>query len=67
MWSENESDRGANEISSALWLKLSEEDEKGAVDRVVLFSDSCAGQNRNKTTSTLFTMFLKQAKNIQII
>ena len=67
MWNESEAGRGANEISSALWRKLQEEDEKGCIKRVVLYSDTCAGQNRNKTTSTMLACFLKQSKHITVI
>jgi hypothetical protein len=67
MWTENEAGRGSNEIASALWLKLNDEDRKGSVNRIVLFSDTCAGQNRNKTMSTMLMLFLKQCTNVSII
>ncbi|KAK6182763.1 hypothetical protein SNE40_010374 [Patella caerulea] len=65
-WNESEGKRGTNEIASALTCWLLEKDREGYT-RVILYSDSCGGQNRNRLMCTALIHFLCNAKNIKII
>ena len=48
MWTENEGKRGANDVCSALSAYLNSIDTQD-VKKIYSFSDTCGGQNRNKT------------------
>ncbi len=63
IWNESEGRRGSNEIASALWQWLVEIDRKG-VKKVVLYSDTCGGQNRNRYLCTAISYFLSQSTSI---
>jgi len=53
VWTETEGKRGANEVCSCIWEFLSSVDISN-VQQIKTFSDSCGGQNRNKTVITFF-------------
>lgn len=65
-WHEGESGRGSNEIASCVLKYLRQVDEEGK-KHVVLFSDTCGGQNRNKIFSTALIHFIATSKNIEKI
>lgn len=65
MWHEALSDRGADQIASCIVHFL--KDLPDSVNKVVLYSDSCPGQNKNNTVAAALSWFLHQSKNINII
>lgn len=65
MWHEAIAARGANEIGSAVYdFVLSLPD---TVEHLVLYSDSCPGQNKNSIISAMFMSALQKKKSIKII
>ena len=62
MWTESDGGRGANEVASALYHWLCEKDRKGA-EEITVYSDTCAGQNRNRAVSSMIIVFLKRSVN----
>lgn len=65
-WHEGEGARGSNEISSCLVKYLKTVDEEG-YQHVVLYSDTCGGQNRNRIFSTAIIHFLCSASHVKLI
>lgn len=65
-WHEGEGARGTNEIASCVAKYLERIDEEG-YSHVVMYSDTCGGQNRNKIFSTAIIHFLSVAKNVSKI
>jgi hypothetical protein len=63
IWNESEANRGSNEIATCVWKWLLEKDHQG-VKNIVLYSDTCGGQNRNRLMCTSFACFLNMATNI---
>lgn len=57
VWNESYGKRGADEISSCLWLFIQDQCT-AEIKEFNFFSDNCTGQNRNQT---LFTMYIKAA------
>ena len=55
LWTENEGKRGSNEVCSSI-LKYLEMVNTENIKKILTFSDSCGGQNRNKTMLS-FIMF----------
>ncbi|XP_070194118.1 uncharacterized protein [Littorina saxatilis] len=53
VWAETASSRGSNEIASCVYRYLERISKEAGVKKVVLFSDSCGGQNRNKNFLTM--------------
>lgn len=51
VWNEGEASRGVNEIGTCIYnfLKLHEDDK----NPVILYSDNCSGQNKNKYITSL--------------
>jgi hypothetical protein len=66
MWTEVDAGRGANEVASALYHWLCEEDKQGA-QQIVIYSDTCAGQNRNRIISTMIIFFLHNSINTVVV
>ncbi|XP_022835000.1 uncharacterized protein LOC111362540 [Spodoptera litura] len=64
VWGESQGKRGCNEIVTVLFNYLNMLDQKGTHTIVNLYSDSCAGQNRNRAMISMLIYFLKTAKNI---
>lgn len=68
LWSEVDSLRGSNEISTIIFSYLKSVDERGIIHEVALYCDSCPGQNKNhKMISMLHYFLLKYSKNIKTI
>ena len=47
MWPENEGRRGSNEVASCLFKYMDVQSKQG-IKQITMFSDNCAGQNRNR-------------------
>ena len=62
MWTENEGNRGANEVCSGIEAFLQSTDLRG-VKKIYSFSDSCGLQNNNETIINYF-MWVCDTKNI---
>lgn len=65
-WHEGEGNRGANDIASCIVKYLQRIDDEG-YNHVVMYSDTCGGQNRNKIFSAAMVHFLSVSKNISKI
>ena len=63
-WNESIAKKGANEIASCLYSFLMKHDK---YDRVFLFCDGCAGQNKNSILPAMLMEFLNNSQNIQEI
>lgn len=57
IWSENIASRGGQEIGSCL-LKHFKENVSSDVSKIILYSDSCGGQNRNIKLTMLLKKYL---------
>lgn len=66
MWHECLAKRGANEISSCLYIFLKEQDAKGA-ETIDMFCDGCAGQNKNSIVPAMIIQFLKSSSSTQTV
>lgn len=64
-WTEAEAHRGANDIATCVVKFLEEVDQKGEYESVILYSDTCGGQNRNRILITAIPSFLAQSTNIR--
>lgn len=58
MWHEGESGRGANEVASCLFNHITNY-IPGNVQKLILASDSCSGQNRNSIVSAMIHTVLQ--------
>lgn len=67
MWGESDGARGANEVSSILYQYLNKVDERKTVTDVVLYCDSCPGQQKNRQVWVMLFYFLKSSKVIRSI
>lgn len=65
-WGESDGNRGSNEIATCLLKYLADVDRRG-VKNLLLYCDSCSGQNKNKTVLTALNLFLKSSNNLQVI
>lgn len=63
-WHEGEGGRGTNEIASCVIKYLQALDDEGETTKVIMYSDTCGGQNRNKIFSSAILHFLTTSKNI---
>jgi len=62
MWHEGTAGRGSSDIASCMLKFL--EDQPETTKKVVLFSDTCGGQNRNKFFCTMVLYALHNSANI---
>lgn len=65
LWSENVASRGAQEVGSCLLYHL--ERLPPTVNEVILYSDSCGGQNRNIKMSLMLKNYLSKSQNVRKI
>lgn len=65
MWHEGIANRGGNEIASSLYDHLSSLEL--TVKRVVLYSDSCMGQNKNSFVASMFGIVVANSNSIDTI
>lgn len=47
VWTENQASRGSKEVTSSLLTALEHEESLRNIDHLVIWSDSCSGQNKN--------------------
>lgn len=66
MWSENVASRGANEIASCL-IRHIRNFAPGDVEEIILYSDSCGGQNRNIKMTMHLKKLLTSLVNVNTI
>ena len=67
MWPETEGGRGANQIASCIYSLLLKLLENPALNHIILYSDSCGGQNRNSHMSAMFLTLLENVETVSII
>lgn len=65
LWDETEGKRGANEIGSCILLYL--QSLPISITKVILYSDNCGGQNKNRYFSAALIHALHEIDHIQII
>ena len=66
LWDETEGGRGSQEVASLLAKHIRQEAKNHS--HVILYSDSCTGQNRNiKVASTLMNLVLDPKLSIKVI
>ncbi|XP_062532904.1 uncharacterized protein LOC134201685 isoform X1 [Bombyx mori] len=66
-WTEADAKRGANEIATCLLAYLKDVDKRGYVKQVILYCDSCFGQNKNKSILAMLRYALTICENINNI
>ena len=66
-WGETEGKRGGNEIATILQKYIANVDSRGSIKKIILYSDSCPGQNKNKIVLAAIHNALLQAHNIETI
>lgn len=66
-WTEAEANRGANDIATAVILFLEMLDVQGLYEHIILYSDTCGGQNRNRHLITAIVSFLDRSHHIKKI
>ncbi|KAL4718752.1 hypothetical protein ACJJTC_001895 [Scirpophaga incertulas] len=64
IWGESEGKRGGNEISSIIQKYIKLVDARGTVKHLILYSDSCPGQNKNRIVLAVVHNALKQCDNL---
>ncbi|CAH2097188.1 unnamed protein product [Euphydryas editha] len=67
LWNEVAGKRGANEVCTILAKYIQMVDERESIKHLLLYCDSCPGQNRNKTVLTCIHKCLHKCKNIATI
>jgi len=65
LWHETIARRGANEIASCVYHEVS--NLPNNIKTVILYSDFCAGQNKNSFISAMFFTILEKKTSIQQI
>lgn len=63
-WTEAECNRGANDIATCLVKYLEKVDQEGRYEKVIIYSDTCGGQNRNRMVCTAIASFLTASTTI---
>lgn len=66
IWGESDGGRASNDIGSCLYNYLKLVDSRG-VKKLILYCDSCAGQNKNKTILSILRYFLSKSINLETI
>ena len=66
VWHEGQSKRGSSEISTCVYNALNFYDTKG-IETVYLFSDGCAGQNKNSIMPTMLLYLINNSLNLKDI
>lgn len=68
VWGERDGNRGCNEVCTIIFKYLQRVDEKKTCQHLILYCDSCAGQNKNRAMLSMIQLFLQNfAKNLQTI
>jgi hypothetical protein len=66
-WGESEGKRGANEVATALTSYIKLLDKRGIAKHLLLYCDSCPGQNKNKIVISALHLALQTCTNINTI
>lgn len=66
-WNETEGKRGANEVCTILDRYIKMVDDRGSVKHLLLYSDACPGQNKNKVVLAAIHSCLQKCDNISSI
>lgn len=66
-WDESEGKRGSNEIATILKKYIDIVDERGTIKHLILYSDSCPGQNKNKIILSCLHQCLHSCINVMSI
>lgn len=69
MWPECEGNRGANDIASCLcnFIISKLPDLNPNVKKLIIYSDSCPGQNKNLIVTTMLMLVVKLSPQLQSI
>ena len=67
VWNETIGKRGAREISSCLYQYIMKNFNDPTKDHIILYSDSCTGQNRNYIISVLMLRLLSDLPHLKYI
>lgn len=65
MWHEGEGGRGGNQIATCLFLELI--NLPPDIKRVILYSDTCGGQNKNSHVAAMFLTVMQRNKFLETI
>lgn len=65
-WGEADAKRGSNEIATSLTKYLQNVDQRG-IKNVILYCDSCSGQNKNKNVLAAINNFLRVSKLVEVV
>lgn len=67
IWGETEAKRGANEIATIIQKYIQNVDSRGTITSLILYSDSCPGQNKNKIVLAAIHNALLKSTNLHTI
>lgn len=68
LWGESDGHRGSNEICSCINHWLIQKDLSKDIDHLIMYCDSCGGQNKNRILLTMFYYAIhSQLQNIKVI
>lgn len=65
MWHEAEGGRGGNQIATCIFTELVSLPPD--VKKVILYSDTCGGQNKNSHVAAMYMTVMQRNKNLEII
>ncbi|CAG9764926.1 unnamed protein product [Ceutorhynchus assimilis] len=65
MWHEGEGGRGGNQIATCLFLQILSLPEN--IKNVILYSDTCGGQNKNSHVAGMFLTVMQRKKTLETI
>lgn len=66
-WTEAECHKGANDVASCIVKYLEQIDTGGKYTKVVIYSDTCGGQNRNRIVCTAIASFLSGSSTVNTV
>lgn len=64
IWHEAVGERGANEIASCLYKHLKDH-LPNTIKTIILYSDTCAGQNKNSIVAAMFTYLMQKKTTLK--
>lgn len=67
LWGETEGKRGGNEIATILQKYIAYVDRRKTIKSLILYSDSCPGQNKNKIVLAAVHNALLMSENLEKI
>lgn len=66
LWHEGLAGRGANEVGSCVYKYITE-DIKPEVEALILYSDTCGGQNKNTHVAAMCIVALQKSNSLKVI